>query len=95
MTNSRIHDLKIAPRYMRAQLAGTKNFEIRKNDRDYKVGDRLWLREWDGSKYTGRKLTVYVTFITDYEQRDGYVVLGTSPIGHTSSRMIQNTFELA
>lgn len=95
MPNSKVHDLKIAPKYMDAQLAGIKNFEIRKNDRDFQVGDRLWLREWNGRDYTGRKVTVYVTYITDYEQRDGYIVLGTSPIGHTSSRMIQNSFELA
>lgn len=95
MTSSKVHDLKIAPKYMRAQLAGIKNFEIRKSDRDYKVGDRLWLREWDGQDYTGRKVTVYVTYITEYAQRDGYVVLGTSPIGWTSNRMIQNSFELA
>ena len=95
MTNLKIHDLKIAPRYMQAQLAGIKNFEIRKNDRDYKVGDRLWLREWDGQDYTGRKVTVYVTYITDYGQRDGYVVLGTSPVGQTSSQMIRDSFQLA
>jgi len=95
MTNSKIHDLKIAPKYMDAQLSGIKNFEIRKNDRDFQVGDRLWLREWDGQDYTGRKVTVYVTYITDYEQRDGYVVLGTSPIGQISSQMIRDSFQLA
>ena len=92
---SKVHDLKISMKYMDAQLAGIKNFEIRKNDRDYKVGDRLWLREWNGQNYTGRKVTVYVTYITDYAQRDGYVVLGTSPIGRTSGRLVQNSFELA
>ncbi len=39
------HELKIQPKYFNAVLMGTKNFEIRKNDRDYHVGDRLWLRE--------------------------------------------------
>lgn len=41
---SELHVLKIAPEYLAAQLAGVKNFEIRKDDRGYKVGDRLWLR---------------------------------------------------
>ena len=95
MANSKIHDLKIAPKYTDAQFAGIKNFEIRKNDRDYKIGDRLWLREWNGRDYTGRKVTVYVTYITDYQQRDDYVVLGTNPLGTTSNRLLQNAVALA
>lgn len=30
--------------------------------------------------YTGRDLLVEITFITDYQQKDGYVVLGTKPL---------------
>ncbi|VDG18222.1 hypothetical protein [Lactobacillus brevis] [Lactiplantibacillus mudanjiangensis] len=78
---AKIHELKIAPEYMAAQLAGIKNFEIRKNDRDFQVSDRLWLREWDGDEYTGRNITVYVTYITSYQQKPGYVVMSTSPFG--------------
>jgi hypothetical protein len=73
--------LKIAPLYFQAQIEGKKNFEIRKNDRNYKVGSILSLREFDGKKYTGRRIKVRVTFITNYAQVDGYVVLGTTPIG--------------
>lgn len=71
--------LKILPEFFQAQAEGKKNFEIRKNDRDYKVGSVLSLREFDGTKYTGRIVKVVVTFITNYAQRDGYVVLGTRP----------------
>lgn len=84
------HELKIQPKYFNAVLMGTKNFEIRKNDRDYHVGDRLWLREQTDGKFTGRKLTVYVTYITDYQQRDGYVVLGTMPLQHTSNNLLKS-----
>jgi len=76
---SKIHELKIESEYLKAQLAGVKCFEIRKNDRDFQVGDRLHLREWDGTEYTGRETTVFVTYMTGYQQKDGYVVLGTSP----------------
>lgn len=78
---SKIHELKIAPEYMAALLTGVKNFEIRKNDRDFQVGDRLWLREWDNGKYTRREITAYVTYITSYQQKPGYVVMSTSPFG--------------
>ncbi|MEN2360817.1 ASCH/PUA domain-containing protein [Levilactobacillus brevis] len=72
------HKLKILPKYMSAQLSGVKTFEIRKNDRNYQVGDRLLLREWDGEKYTGRETMVFITYITDYKQKNGYVVLATN-----------------
>lgn len=76
-----IHELKILPEYFRAQYNGEKQFEIRKNDRDYKLGDWLKLREYDpiAEMYTGRYMIVEVTYITDYRQKDGYVVLGTKP----------------
>ena len=35
----KIHELKTLPEYFDAVFMGKKNFEIRKNDRDYKVGD--------------------------------------------------------
>ncbi|HFC9341484.1 TPA: DUF3850 domain-containing protein, partial [Enterococcus hirae] len=41
-----------------------------------KVGDRLYLREWNGEEFTGDSYKAEVTYITDYAQKDGYVVLG-------------------
>lgn len=75
------HELKILPIYFQAQLEGKKNFEIRKNDRNYNVGDLLLLEEYnpETQEFTGREIAVKVTYITDYQQRDGYVVLGTKP----------------
>jgi len=40
------HDLKIFPEYFLEVLTGNKSFEVRKNDRNYKVGDTLHLLEY-------------------------------------------------
>ncbi|MCT7729746.1 MAG: DUF3850 domain-containing protein [Lactobacillus crispatus] len=38
------HRVKIFPSYFEAQVNNSKNFEIRKNDRNYQVGDLLLAR---------------------------------------------------
>lgn len=57
-------------------LEHIKTFEIRKNDRDFHVGDTVILNEWDSEKrqYTGRSVNTEIMYITDYEQKDDYVV---------------------
>lgn len=50
------HEIKVLPDYFKEVIAGNKNFELRLNDRDYKVGDTVILLEWSTSTgYTGRK----------------------------------------
>lgn len=70
------HSLKILPQYFQAVTNGSKTFEIRKNDRDFKVGDFIVLREWNGKEFTGGEITKQITYITNYEQKDGFVVMG-------------------
>lgn len=38
------HNLKILPQYFEAVINGCKNFEIRKNDRFFKLNDILFLK---------------------------------------------------
>ena len=61
----KIHDLKCWPVYFQSTVEGAKKFEDRQNDRNYHVGDLLWLREWEPKTqaYTGRTLMVRVDYI--------------------------------
>lgn len=59
------HELKTWPAYFQLMLDEKKNFEIRENDRDFKVGDYLILKEFNSNKneYTGREFKVLVKYI--------------------------------
>ena len=71
------HNLKIKMEYFEAVLNGLKAFEIRYNDRNFKVFDYVYLNEVDDKfDFTGRSIKVKITYITDFEQKDGYVVFG-------------------
>lgn len=74
------HELKCWPVYFSAVLRGDKTFEVRKDDRGFKVGDMLWLREWHPEKgYTGAELRKRVTYAlsgTSLGIAMGYVVMG-------------------
>lgn len=76
------HELKILPEYFEAVKKGIKNFELRKDDRDYQVGDMITLKEYtkDGV-YTGRgianlKIEYILRDCPDYGLKKGYCILG-------------------
>lgn len=60
-----IHELKTDAGYFQAVYDGDRNFEVRPDDRDFKVGDVLHLREFDPKEmtYTGRDTRVGVGYI--------------------------------
>lgn len=64
----RTHELKIWPRYFDDVLSGAKRYEVRINDRDYKVGDRLVLLEWEPRTRlpTGRTCEAGIVHISYY-----------------------------
>jgi hypothetical protein len=82
---TKIHGLKLDARYFEEAADCTKTFEIRKNDRDFHIGDVLELREWiqgiDAGRYTGEVCYKIITYILDDPAylRDGYVCLGVMP----------------
>jgi hypothetical protein len=86
----RHHELKCWPEYFAALKDGTKTFEYRINDRNFNVGDRLRISEWDPIMadnsdcprgYTGEYLLFRVTYVLgDFEGlKTGYCVLGIKP----------------
>jgi len=86
------HELKTWPTFFEEVNNGKKKFEVRKNDRNFKVGDILILREYeplmatiDDSRegYTGRSIEMEVTYIVYGPQfgiRDGYCVMSLIPV---------------
>lgn len=63
---SDVHVLKTWPEFFTAVASGEKRHEIRAHDRNFNVGDRLLLREYDpnADTYTGKSLRVRVTYLT-------------------------------
>ena len=60
----RIHRLKTWPVFYNQIEAGTKTFEVRRNDRDFQEGDILILDEWYATRefYAGRSQTFFATY---------------------------------
>jgi hypothetical protein len=74
------HCLKTLPIFYKAIVDGIKTFDVRKKDRDFKVGDRLLLQEYhkQDEKYTGNEWSgeiVYILDSTDYCKKN-FVILG-------------------
>ncbi len=73
------HELKTWPSFFGTIISGHKRFEIRKDDRGFRIGDCLRLREWhpDLKEYTGEEVLMRVTTIVrGFGLKDGYCVMG-------------------
>lgn len=86
MTEKKIHMLKIVPPYFDLIIARRKLWEYRLNDRDFKEGDFLHLKEWDPFKkdYSGRFMEVLVTYIAiggRFGIPEGYCIMSIRPTG--------------
>lgn len=71
-----VHELKIWPEYFHHVRNGRMKFQLRRNDRDFKVRDELLLKEWEpepvkrtppysATGYTGHSVLVWVDYIMD------------------------------
>lgn len=63
--DDRRHKLKLAKMFFEDARLGRKSFELRKNDRDYQIGDILELREMDNGEPTGRVIEKEITYILE------------------------------
>ncbi len=74
MAQQRTHYLKTWPKFFQDVKMGRKPFEIRKNDRDFRVGDILALFEWDP------KVKIETSHRAYQE---------TGPVGYTNSKPLR------
>lgn len=79
----KLHILKIKPEYFSEVLQENKLFELRKNDRDYQVGDLVHFINTNGDEYTlyDRKTLVFqITYVLkdveEYGLNKSYCILG-------------------
>lgn len=72
------HDVKLAAEFWDDVVSGRKCFELRKNDRGYKVGDMLNMSEFKAGEKTGRRLRAEIIYmLEDYTGlTEGYCILG-------------------
>jgi len=75
--NYRVHVVKSWKQWFKDVITGARTSDIRRNDRDYAVGDYLSLNEFDPIKreYTGRMCMVEITYI----QQNHYNPCAESP----------------
>lgn len=73
------HYLKTVNPFFMDVYHGVKTFEVRKNDRNYQVGDVLHLQEFiPPETYTGREIDAEVVYLLDNPSycKEGHVVMG-------------------
>lgn len=74
-----IHELKTINPYFDLIRQGIKNFEVSKNDRDFKRGDEVELKEWnpETKDYSGRMIKAMIGYVLEAGEfgiQEGYCV---------------------
>lgn len=83
-----VHELKCWPNVYKDYTDGVKPWAIRRDDRNYAVGDILHLNEWrpEDEQYTGNSAYARVMYILRGEQAEtfgckpGYCVMTLGPL---------------
>lgn len=77
-TGEKVHEIKLAAMYYEDVKSGKKTFELRKNDRKYREGDKLHMLEFKDGRHTGRTISADIVYmLEDYTGlTEGYCILG-------------------
>ena len=59
------HEVKLASMSYDDVASGKRTFELRKNDRGYKVGDILHMLEFKNGKHTGRTIKANIVYMLE------------------------------
>ena len=90
------HKLKTINPYFTDVWRGFKKFEVRKNDRNFKEGDKVHLLEYEAevNNYTGREVRGEITYVLkNYEAvKYGYVVFAFIKHAHIINGEVQVLF---
>ncbi|WP_373220903.1 ParB/RepB/Spo0J family partition protein [Mediterraneibacter gnavus] len=72
------HEVKLASMFYDDVASGKKTFELRKNDRGYKVGDILHMLEFKNGKHTGRTIKADIVYMLEEYTglAEDYCILG-------------------
>ena len=86
LSGAKIHKLKIKPEYYTEVEKGNKKAELRKNDRDYQIGDGIVFVVIDDkgneTKTDGLYIITHVLKdVSQYGLQDGYAILSIEYIG--------------
>lgn len=92
----KIHKLKCWSEYFKVKCEGLKDWELRKNDRDYQVGDILVHEEGDIKHddfvRTGKILVEEVTYILKNQPQfgleKGYCIMSTKEVDFESVKRL-------
>ena len=96
MADKADHELKTWPYYFDQVWCGSKRFEWRRDDRPFRIGDLVALREWTlPGGYSGRVLLARITCVVGREKPplclgipSGWVILGIDIIGHSFGELV-------
>lgn len=86
----KIIEVKTHPKYLAAAISGEKTFTVRKNDRDYEVGQIIRKMGYTPLKgYIGEQADFQITYILTHDDfpdgiKEGYIVCGIKLISKKS-----------
>ncbi len=74
----KVHEVKLAAMYYDDVKDGKKTFELKKNDRNYKEGDKLHMLEFKDGRHTGRTISADIVYLLEEYTglTEGYCILG-------------------